>query len=108
MRRDSRADANQSEIVEFARACGATIQHLHMVGDGCPDLLIGYLGLNDLWEIKVPGANLSKRKRGKSRSQVEWHQDWRGSACVIRTVEDATERLDWMRRSLGLSAQTDQ
>lgn len=36
-RRKARVDANQSEVVAAFRAAGATVQHLHMVGGGCPD-----------------------------------------------------------------------
>lgn len=36
-RRKARVDANQSEVVAALRAVGATVQHLHMVGGGCPD-----------------------------------------------------------------------
>ena len=37
-RRAPRIDANQPEIVKSFRKLGCTVQHLHMVGDGCPDL----------------------------------------------------------------------
>jgi len=36
----ARTDANQSEIVAGLRAIGATVQPLHAVGKGCPDLMV--------------------------------------------------------------------
>ena len=41
-------DANQPEIVAALRAAGATVQHLHEVGQGCPDILAGFRGRNYL------------------------------------------------------------
>ena len=46
MRRQAKVDANQSDIVAGLRSIGATVQPLHAVGKGCPDLLIGYRGDN--------------------------------------------------------------
>ena len=48
----ARVDANQPVIVAALRAIGATVQHLHAVGQGCPDILVGYDGVNFLMEIK--------------------------------------------------------
>lgn len=39
--RAAKVDKNQPEIVEALRAEGAVVQHLHAVGVGCPDLLVG-------------------------------------------------------------------
>ena len=41
MRRAARTDANQAEIVAALRGVGASVQPLHAVGQGCPDLLVG-------------------------------------------------------------------
>ena len=77
-----RVDANQAEIVADLRKVGATVQHLHEVGDGCPDILVGFRGVNYLIEIKTLGGPLR-------RSQVEWHTLWRGQAAVAHTSEEA-------------------
>ena len=36
-----RVDNNQALIVRAFRAAGCTVEHLHQIGKGCPDLLIG-------------------------------------------------------------------
>ena len=79
-----RTDANQAEIVEGLRAMGATVQTLHEVGKGCPDILIGFRGHNYLIEIKVEGAGLNEREH-------RWHQQWRGQVTIARTLEQAVE-----------------
>lgn len=77
-----RVDANQPSIVADLRAIGATVEHLHGVGGGCPDLVVGFQGANYLFEVKGP-------KGGVSVSQLWWHESWRGQVNVIRTSEVA-------------------
>lgn len=48
-----RVDANQRSIVADLRAIGATVEDLHEVGDGCPDIAVGFRGQNYLFEIKT-------------------------------------------------------
>ena len=43
MRRAARVDRNHSEIVEALRRVGASVQPLHGVHDGVPDLLRGLI-----------------------------------------------------------------
>ena len=56
MRRAARVDANQPELVAQLRGIpGLTVQHLHAVGAGCPDLLVGYMGVTALPKVaKAP------------------------------------------------------
>ena len=60
--RPSRVDANQAEIVAAFRAAGATVLHLHSIGHGCPDLLVGYQGRNLLVEVKTADGKLDGEK----------------------------------------------
>jgi hypothetical protein len=82
MRRAAKVDANQSEVVAEFRRLGAVVQPLHSVGQGVPDLLVGYKLWNFLIEVK-DGA-----KAKLTPDQVEWHRLWRGQVDVIRSVED--------------------
>ena len=82
MRRAARVDANQAEIVEALRQVGASVQLLHRVGGGCPDILVGYRGQNWLMEIKLPTGRVRQGQR-------EWHQQWRGHVAVVYSVGDA-------------------
>jgi hypothetical protein len=83
-RRAAKVDANQAEIVEGLRACGYSVQPLHMVGSGCPDLLVGIPGskANALLEVKVPGETFTG-------PQKTWHADWKGRAHVVRSLAEA-------------------
>lgn len=77
-------DANQPEIVAALRAAGATVQHLHEVGQGCPDILVGFRLKNYVFEIKNPDLVWDV-----TPAQVIWIRDWRGRVNVIETAEDA-------------------
>lgn len=91
MRRAARIDANQPRIVEVLRGVGATVQPLHMVGQGCPDLLVGHRERNYLVEIKDPSKPPSARRL--TAAQVDWHDQWRGVVHIIETPADALRLL---------------
>jgi hypothetical protein len=87
MRRAAKVDRNQAEIVAALRRLGATVQPLHAVGQGCPDLLVGFRGSNYLLEIKDWQASASDRVL--NAGQVEWHGGWKGQVAKVETVEAA-------------------
>lgn len=87
MRRAAKIDSNQPLIVAALEAAGATVTSLAAVGDGCPDLLVGYRKVNYLLEIKDPSQPLSKRRFNPR--QKTWHREWRGMAHLVETVEQA-------------------
>ena len=80
--RDSRIDMNQADIVLSLRSAGAMVEHLHNVGGGCPDLLVGFRGHNFLLEVKTGGGKLSNVQTG-------WHKEWKGQVAVVFNPIDA-------------------
>jgi hypothetical protein len=91
MRRAAKVDANQAEIVEALRKIGASVQSLHAVGQGCPDLLVGWRGIVSLLEVKDGSKPPSARKL--TEDQVKWHAEWRGQVAVVENVEQAIEAI---------------
>ena len=87
MRRAAKIDACQPEIVKALRSAGVSVQPLHTVGKGCPDLLVGVRGMNLLMEVK--DGSLPPSRRCKTPDQETWHADWRGQVCVVESVEQA-------------------
>lgn len=87
MRIAAQVDRNQPEIVQALRSVGCSVQPLHQVGGGVPDLLVGIGGLNYLLEVK-DGAK-PPSARALNADQVVWHRDWRGQRVVVESVEDA-------------------
>jgi len=91
MRRAAKVDDNQAEIVAALRKIGATVQPLHAVGQGCPDLLVGWRGMTSLLEVKDGAKPPSARKL--TEDQEKWHANWRGQVAVVETVEQAIEAI---------------
>jgi len=89
VRRAARTDANQPEIVAALRAAGCSVQHLHTIGGGCPDILVGRAGKNYILEIKDGAKAPSGRQL--TEDEKEWHRTWRG---VVHTVCNIAEALD--------------
>ena len=83
----ARVDTNQAQIVAELRQCGVTIEHLHTIGQGCPDILCGWRGENYAFEIKDPDKPPSKRRL--TEDEERWHQEWGGQVDIILTAEDA-------------------
>lgn len=76
-----RIDISQPELVDYARSLGASVTHLHRVGGGVPDLLIGYQGKNYLVEVKSGKGKLNKL-------QNKFRDSWNGSYHIARNKED--------------------
>lgn len=89
--RAARIDANQPEIVEALREAGCSVQLLHMVGKGCPDLLVGWQGINCLVEVKDGSKPPSARKL--TPDQVDWHGSWLGQVTVVCGVDEALKAV---------------
>lgn len=89
MRKAARRDDNHAEIVQALRQIGCTVQDLAAVGDGCPDILVGFRGRNLCLEIKDGAKPPSARKL--TPEQCVWHQDWRGQVVVVESVNQALQ-----------------
>lgn len=87
MRRAAAVDRNQPEIVDALRKAGASVQPLHSVGSGCPDLLVGHSGRTLLLECKDGSRPPSERRL--TEDQVRWHETWRGQVAVVTSVDEA-------------------
>jgi len=83
----ARVDANQHAIVKAMRQRDARVHSLHRVGQGCPDLLVGFQGRNLLMEVKTEDGTLTD-------SEARWHELWRGTVHIVRTAHDALDILD--------------
>jgi hypothetical protein len=87
VRRVARVDENQAEIVKAYTDIGASVTELHRHGEGVPDLLVGWRGVNYLVEVKNPKQDLSHR--ALTPAQKTWHAHWRGQKAVVFTVYQA-------------------
>lgn len=88
--RHGRRDENHAEIRDKLRDVVGkqNVVDLGDVGDGVPDLLVGWRGQNFLLEIK---KDRGKRKRivHLKDTQVEFHASWHGQHAVVTTFAEA-------------------
>jgi hypothetical protein len=91
VRKHGKVDANQSEIVKALRQLGATVHSLASMGDGCPDLLVGFRQHTYLLEVKA-------EKGGLTEDQNNWIESWRGgNVYIVRNVEEALRAVGIMQ-----------
>lgn len=89
MRRASKIDANQEQVVAALRAAGVRVLSLAAVGKGVPDLLCAFHGQLILLEVKDGSKIPSARKL--TPDQVEFHKAWQG--VPLHVVENSGEAL---------------
>lgn len=82
MRRRAKVDKNQPEIVEALVKAGARVCHLHQLGQGVPDILVGYHGRLYLMELKSEGGTLTPDEK-------EWHDRWTTPVYTVFGIIDA-------------------
>lgn len=87
MRSPRKVDDNQPEIVAALRRVGASVQSMHTIGQGCPDLLVGFKGNNYVLEVK--DGNKSPSRRALTPDEQLWHTAWKGCVAVVESVADA-------------------
>jgi len=63
------------------------------LGDGFPDLVIGYQGGNHLIEVKDPEQIPSKRRLNPR--QLKFHNAWRGETDLIWTTQQLLDSIGY-------------
>jgi Holliday junction resolvase len=91
MRKAAKTDANQTQVVNALRQAGASVQSLAAIGRGCPDLLVGYQGINYLMEVKDGSKVPSAQKL--TIDQEHWHSVWKGVVHVVKSEDEALKIL---------------
>lgn len=92
-----RVDANQAAVVDAFRRAGASVLHLHAVGGGCADLLIGIAGVDVQVEVKDGRKPPSDRKL--TPLEAKHHATWRGRRVeLVECPEDALQLVSRVMR----------
>ncbi len=76
-----RIDTIQPLMVETLRKLGVSVQPIHVIGKGCPDILCGWKNRNYLFEIKSDNGKLTPE-------EIRWHETWKGQVHTIHSVEE--------------------
>ena len=90
--RAKRVDANQKKIVEQLRKIGASVTVTSMMGEGFPDVVVGFRGKNFLIEIKDESKSPSQRKL--TPDEQRWHLRWRGQAAICKNFDEILDIIN--------------
>jgi len=99
MRRAAAVDANQKDIVAALRMVGASVAPCHAVGQGFPDLVVGYQGTNHLIEVKDPSQ--PKHRHELTPAQVKFHAEWSGPIHKVFTAKEALTVIGALRGTIN-------
>lgn len=86
MRRAAKVDANHRSIVERLEQLGMAVWSSAAQGKGFPDLVVGWRGINGLFEVKNPKMFPSDRKLRPE--QIKFFETWKGQVAKVETVEE--------------------
>lgn len=87
-----RTDSNHAEIIKALRKIpNLSVFSTHEVGNGFPDIVIGYKGINYLIEIKDGNKPPSARKL--TDAELKFHNDWRGQIKIITNLDEVLNLL---------------
>jgi len=81
MRQRAKVDRNQNQIKDELRKLGYSVTIMSQLGNGIPDILVGYHGITLPVEIKMPGEELTP-------DEMEWFVNWHGSGIVATTTKE--------------------
>lgn len=85
--RAAKIDRNQPEIVKALRAVGVSVQHLHQVGAGCPDLLCA--ANQNVFLIEVKDGTKAPSAQRLTPDQITWHAAWEAPVHICNSVDAA-------------------
>ena len=87
MRRRAKSDGNQAELVkQLRRIPNLSVAVTSRMGQGYPDIVVGFQGVNFMMEIKDPAQQPSRRKL--TNDEEHFQRNWRGQYAVVSTIED--------------------
>jgi hypothetical protein len=93
VRKRARIDQNHAEIVDALRKVGCSVLSLAPMGDGCPDALVGFRGVDQLMEIK--NGALPASRRVLTADERDFIANWRGRPVIV--VNSVSEALAAVR-----------
>ena len=84
--RARKIDDNQNEIVKQLRRIGCSVAITSMVGNGMPDLLIGFRKKNFLFELK--DGNKSESRKRLTPDEEKFFNTWQGQVNKVESFEE--------------------
>lgn len=88
-----KVDANQKEVVAKLRKIGASVVSTAAIGKGMCDIIVGYKGVNYLFEIKDGAKPPSQRKL--TPDEAVFHDKWEGRISIINNIDEALKLIGY-------------
>jgi len=86
MRTKARTDDNQSHIVKMLRKIGCSVAVTSMLGNGFPDLTVGFRNKNFLFELK--DGNKSASRKRLTPDEEKFFNSWQGQIDKVESFEE--------------------
>lgn len=87
-----KVDANQKQIVDALRKIsGVTVFSTHTIGKGVPDIVVGYCGVNYLFEIKDGSKPPSQQKL--TPMEETFFDTWKGQVKLVSCLDDILNEM---------------
>ena len=96
MRRRAKVDGNQARVVTALRCVpGVSAEPgLSRLGQGWPDLLVGYQVKT--WPVELKDSAQPASKRKLTEDEVRWAERWRGSYILATDAETILKQIGAM------------
>ena len=92
MRKRAKSDDNQKQLVKTLRGIpGVSVSITSALGDGFPDIVVGYKKQNYLFEIKDGSKPPSQRKL--TPDEEKFFSNWFGRVDVVCCLDDVLNIL---------------
>lgn len=93
MRRASKVDDNQNEIVKALRQIpGISVAITSGIGKGYPDLNLGWKGKTYLIELKDGQKTASRRKL--TDDEIRFKNNWTGHYAICSTLDEILNEIN--------------
>ena len=92
MRRAARVDSNHKEVVDEFRRLGCSVLDMSRLGEGTPDLLIGFSGQCMLVEVK--NGKKPPSKRVLTGPQIYFWMSWKANPLVVKSLDDVAKTVN--------------
>ena len=112
---NKRVDTNQPKIVKKFRAIENTsVSHLHKVGHGMVDVVVGMGGISVVGDteailkkleglegivvfggvnllVEIKDGSLTPSQKKLTTAEEKWHREWKGQVCIIESEQEIEE-----------------
>lgn len=97
MRRAARVDGNHKAIVKRLRELGMSVADTSRLGAGFPDIVVGWRGVNGMFEIKDLLRKPSERRL--TDDEDKFHTAWKGQIAKVETAEEVEAIMQKLTRA---------